>query len=198
VDLDGENREASPIRGVLANHSYNESMEFLGKSAAWIGRFVQALQPRHPRDPGSAYQAVLNQINNRRSLLRKEESSQLQAIAQGLSSETFTQELIIEAMALSAEMSERILGLHLFDVQLLGALIMADGKIAEMQTGEGKTLAAVPAVYVHTLACGGVHVLTANDYLAKRDANWMGEIYRSLGLSVSHISQDMSAAEHTH
>ena len=66
-------------------------------------------------------------------------------------------------MALAAEMAERVLGMRLFDVQILGALVMADGKIAEMQTGEGKTLAAVPAVYALVLACGGVHVLTAND-----------------------------------
>ena len=123
------------------------------------------------------------------------ESSQLQAIAHRLRNKTFDQDSTVEAMALAAEMSERILGLRLFDVQVIGALVMADGKIAEMQTGEGKTLAAVPAVYVLALVCGGVHVLTANDYLAKRDARWMGESYRSLGLSVSYINQSMSSEE---
>jgi preprotein translocase subunit SecA len=168
---------------------------FTRKTADWIGRFVRGLQSGSPRDPGSVYQPVLNQINNRRSQLHVEESSQLQSIARRLRSETFDQNSTVEAMALAAEMSERILGLRLFDVQLIGALVMAEGKIAEMQTGEGKTLAAVPAVYVLALACGGVHVLTANDYLAKRDAGWMGEIYRLLGLTVSYINQGMSAEE---
>jgi preprotein translocase subunit SecA len=170
-------------------------MEFLGKAAAWIGRLFQGLQPGSPRNPNSVCQTVLNQINERRVLLHAEESSQLLEITRRLRNETFNPGLIVEAMALAAEMSERILGLRLFNVQLIGALAMTDGKIAEMQTGEGKTLAAVPAVFVHALACGGVHVLTANDYLAKRDANWMGEIYRSLGLSVSYINQGMSAEE---
>jgi len=165
------------------------------KAAEWIGRFVQGLQPGSSRDPGFAYQTVLNQINKRRALLHLAESSQLQAIARRLRNETFNQDSLVEAMALAAEMSEQILGLRMFDVQLIGALVMADGKIAEMQTGEGKTLAAVPAVYANALAYGGVHVLTANDYLAKRDAGWMGEIYRSLGLSAGYINQGMSAEE---
>ncbi len=168
---------------------------FMRRTADGIGRFIRGLQPGSPRDPSAVYQSTLNQINNRRARSRTEDSSQLHAIAHRLRIETFNPDATIEAMALAAEMSERILGLRLFDVQLIGALIMADGKIAEMQTGEGKTLAAVPAVYVHALACGGVHVLTANDYLAKRDAVWMGEIYRALGLSVSYINQSMSAGE---
>ncbi len=169
--------------------------EFARKAAAWIKKLFQGLQPESPQNPGSVCQTLLNQINERRALLHAEENSQLQEIARRLRNKAFTPDLIAEAMALAAEMSERILGLKLFNVQLIGALAMADGKIAEMQTGEGKTLAAVPAVFVHALACGGVHVLTANDYLAKRDANWMGEIYRSLGLSVRYINQGMSSEE---
>jgi preprotein translocase subunit SecA len=165
------------------------------KAVDWIGRFVRGLRPGSPHDLGSAYHPVLDQINNRRGQLHAEESSQLQAIARRLRKEAFDQDSTVEAMALAAEMSERILGLRLFDVQLIGALVMVEGKIAEMQTGEGKTLAAVPAVYVLALARGGVHVLTANDYLAKRDAEWMGEIYRSLGLSVSYINQSMSSED---
>jgi preprotein translocase subunit SecA len=165
------------------------------KAADWIGRYVRGLQPGSPHDSGSAYQPVLNQINNRRAQLHGEESTQLQAIARRLRGEACDQNSTVEAMALAAEMSERILGQRLFDVQLIGALVMADAKIAEMQTGEGKTLAAVPAVYVLALACSGVHILTANDYLAKRDAEWMGDIYRSLGLSVSYINQSMSSED---
>jgi preprotein translocase subunit SecA len=165
------------------------------KAVEWIKGLFQGLQPGSPQAPGAAYQNVLNQINERRAALHSEDNSKLREIAQRIRRKTFNPELIAEAMALAAEMSERILGLRLFDVQIIGALSMADGKIAEMQTGEGKTLAAVPAVYIQALACGGVHVLTANDYLARRDAGWMGEIYQSLGLSVSYINQGMSAEE---
>ena len=89
----------------------------------------------------------------------------------------------------------RVLGLELFDVQLQAALALADGKIVEMQTGEGKTVAAVPAIAWFARSGLGVHVLTANDYLARRDAAWMGGIYRRLGLSVGVVQQDMTGAE---
>jgi preprotein translocase subunit SecA len=98
---------------------------------------------------------------------------------------------VVETFALSALIAERVLGLRMFDVQILGALGLQRGDIAEMQTGEGKTLAAVPAIVWYALHGRGVHVLTANDYLARRDSQWMGDIYRWFGLSVAHISQKM-------
>ena len=98
---------------------------------------------------------------------------------------------IIETFALAAVIAERVLGLRMFDVQIQGALALQRGHIAEMQTGEGKTLAAVPAVIWYALHSRGVHVLTANDYLARRDAQWMREIYEWFGLSVGYLSQDM-------
>jgi preprotein translocase subunit SecA len=102
---------------------------------------------------------------------------------------------LVATFALTAVVAERVLGLRMFDVQILGALALQRGDIAEMQTGEGKTLAAVPAVVWFALQSRGVHVLTANDYLARRDAAWMRPVYKWFGLSVGHISQDMSAAE---
>jgi preprotein translocase subunit SecA len=102
---------------------------------------------------------------------------------------------LTETFALAAVITERILGLRMFDVQILGALGLARGHIVEMQTGEGKTLAAVPAVAWLALHGRGVHVLTANDYLARRDANWVGAIYEWFGLSVAHVSQSMSPAQ---
>src|SRR2546425_6262865 len=86
----------------------------------------------------------------------------------------------------------------MFDVQIQGAVALASGKIAEMQTGEGKTLAAVPAVVWYAKQRQGVHVMTANDYLARRDAEWMGGIYRFLGLSAGCIQQTMTAEERRH
>lgn len=100
---------------------------------------------------------------------------------------------VIEVFALAAVIAERVLGLRMFDVQLLGGLALQRGHIAEMQTGEGKTLAAVPAVVWYALHGRGVHVLTANDYLARRDAVWMSEIYGWFGLSVAYLSQSMPA-----
>ncbi|MGD1071377.1 MAG: accessory Sec system translocase SecA2 [Bryobacteraceae bacterium] len=100
-----------------------------------------------------------------------------------------------EVIAVTALAAQRELGLELFDVQLHGALSLADGRIAEMQTGEGKTLAAVPAVVWFAKERRGVHVMTVNDYLARRDAAWMGGIYRRLGFSVGCIQQGMAAAD---
>ncbi|MGC8604991.1 MAG: preprotein translocase subunit SecA, partial [Desulfomonilaceae bacterium] len=93
-------------------------------------------------------------------------------------------DLAPEAFALVREASIRTLGMRHFDVQLIGGLVLHQGKIAEMKTGEGKTLAATLAVYLNSLTDKGVHVVTVNDYLAKRDSEWMGEIYKFLGLSV--------------
>ena len=100
-----------------------------------------------------------------------------------------------EVIAATAVVASRVLGLQMFDVQLDGALALAHGKIVEMQTGEGKTLAAVPAIAWYARAGQGVHVLTANDYLARRDASWMGGIYEWLGLSVAAIQQGMDAGD---
>jgi preprotein translocase subunit SecA len=102
---------------------------------------------------------------------------------------------LIDIFAATSVVAARVLGLEMFDVQLQGALALADGKITEMQTGEGKTLAAVPAVVAYAKAGLGVHVITVNDYLARRDAQWMGGIYEFLSLSVGYIQQEMSAEE---
>jgi preprotein translocase subunit SecA len=99
---------------------------------------------------------------------------------------------LVETFALTAVVAERLLGLRMFDVQILGALALVQGHIVEMQTGEGKTLAAVPAVVWFALNGRGVHVLTANDYLARRDAAWVGSIYEWFGLTVAPVSQLMS------
>ncbi len=95
-----------------------------------------------------------------------------------------------EAFALAREAARRALGQHAFDVQIIGGMALHDGKVAEMLTGEGKTLAAVMPVYLNALLGKGVHVVTVNDYLAKRDTVWMGQVYDMLGCSVSCITND--------
>ena len=96
-------------------------------------------------------------------------------------------DLLPEAFAVVREASRRVMGMRHFDVQLIGAMVLHQGKIAEMRTGEGKTLTATLAVYLNALTGKGVHVVTVNDYLASRDAEWMGRLYRFLGLSVGVI-----------
>jgi preprotein translocase subunit SecA len=102
---------------------------------------------------------------------------------------------LVEAFALVAEAAKRVLGIQPFDVQLMAGIAMHHGHIAEMQTGEGKTLAAVFPVYLNALSGEGVHVMTVNDYLARRDAEWMGDIYKLLGLTVGYVVQGMSVVD---
>ena len=101
-------------------------------------------------------------------------------------------EILPEAFAVVREGGKRVLGMRHFDVQMLGGIILHTGQIAEMKTGEGKTLVSTLPAYLNALAGKGVHVITVNDYLARRDAEWMGQIHRFLGLSVGLIQQEMS------
>jgi preprotein translocase subunit SecA len=94
-------------------------------------------------------------------------------------------DLLPEAFAVVREASRRVLGMRHFDVQLVGGIVLHEGKIAEMKTGEGKTLVATLPVYLNALAGKGVHVVTVNDYLARRDSQWMGEIYGFLWSSTT-------------
>jgi preprotein translocase subunit SecA len=103
--------------------------------------------------------------------------------------------LLPEAFATVREAAKRVLGQRPFDVQMRGGMVLHSGKIAEMKTGEGKTLVATLPVYLNALTGKGVHVVTVNDYLAKRDSGWMGQIYRFLGLTVGCIVNDMDDAE---
>jgi preprotein translocase subunit SecA len=104
-------------------------------------------------------------------------------------------EILPEAFALVREAGRRTINMRHFDVQLMGGIVLHEGKIAEMATGEGKTLVATLAVYLNSLMGRGVHVVTVNDYLARRDAVWMGPIYQTLGLSVGVIQHDSSFEE---
>ena len=126
----------------------------------------------------------IDEINSRRRELAQLQDHELRTAADNASDPG-------ETIAVSATAAARLLGLEMFDVQLWGALALAGGKIAEMQTGEGKTLTAVPAVLWYAKAGKGVHVMTVNDYLARRDAQWMGPIYEFFGLSVGCIQQTM-------
>ena len=102
------------------------------------------------------------------------------------------EDLIPEAFATVREAAKRTIGQRHFDVQLMGGMVLHEGRIAEMKTGEGKTLVATLPVYLNALTGRGVHVVTVNDYLAKRDAAWMGAIYKFLGLAVGVIVHELN------
>ncbi len=104
-------------------------------------------------------------------------------------------ELLPEAFAVVREASKRVLGMRHFDVQLIGGMVLHEGQIAEMKTGEGKTLVATLPSFLNALTGRGVHVVTVNDYLARRDAEWMGQVHRFLGLTVGLIQQEMSPTD---
>ena len=104
-------------------------------------------------------------------------------------------EILVEAFAVVREAGRRVLDMRHFDVQLIGGMVLHQGKIAEMKTGEGKTLVATLPVYLNALSGRGVHVVTVNDYLAKRDSEWMGKLYRFLGLSVGVIVHELDDEE---
>ncbi|HEY6253980.1 MAG TPA: hypothetical protein VI685_28830, partial [Candidatus Angelobacter sp.] len=137
---------------------------------------------------GSSAQSGIERINKLRARLAPLSDDDLRLFAQDNTGR-------LETMAAAAVVASRVLGQEMFDVQLQGALAMTEGRIAEMQTGEGKTLAAVPAVVCYARAAGSVHVMTVNDYLARRDAQWMGDIYRFFGLSVGYVQREMTTEE---
>src|SRR6058998_2538253 len=104
-------------------------------------------------------------------------------------------DLLHEAFAVVREAGRRVLNMRHFDVQLIGGAVLHHGKIAEMKTGEGKTLVATLPAYLNALGGKGVHVVMVNDYLARRDSEWMGRIYRFLGMTVGVIQHDLNDAE---
>ncbi len=126
---------------------------------------------------------------------RLEGSSDLEPAARKQLEQEALDELLPEAFACVREASLRSTGMRHFDVQLIGGMVLHSGRIAEMRTGEGKTLVATLAVYLNALLGKGVHVITVNDYLARRDAEWMGKIYKFLGMTVGIIQNDMDDFE---
>lgn len=137
-------------------------------------------------DEVSALEGEFSKLND--DELREKTSEFKQRIADGEPLDY----LLPEAFAVVREAAKRVLGLRPFDVQIIGGIALHNGQIAEMKTGEGKTLVAVLAVYLNALEGKGVHVVTVNDYLAARDAEWMGKIYRFLGMSVGIIVNSLS------
>ncbi len=138
---------------------------------------------------------IVEKINNFEPEIQKLTDEELKAktaeFKEQLANEKTLDDILPEAFAVVREASKRVLGMRHFDVQLIGGIILHQGRIAEMKTGEGKTLVATLPVYLNALTGKGVHVITVNDYLAKRDSEWMGKVYRFLGLSVGLVIAGM-------
>ena len=139
---------------------------------------------------------IVNKINSLEPEMEKLSDSELVAktpyFKEQLKNGKNLDDILPEAFAVVREASKRVLGMRHFDVQLIGGIILHQGRIAEMKTGEGKTLVATLPVYLNALTGEGVHVVTVNDYLAKRDSEWMGNLYRFLGLSVGLVIAGMN------
>ncbi|MDR3233938.1 MAG: SEC-C domain-containing protein [Planctomycetaceae bacterium] len=150
-------------------------------------RYIKRLQPKV--DAINALEAGLQQLSN--DELKGKTAEFRQRLAGG---ETLD-DILTEAFAVCRETSQRVLGLRHYDVQLMGGMVLHSGAIAEMMTGEGKTLVATLPAYLNALEGKGVHVVTVNDYLARRDMEWMGPLYLALGISVGTIQSNMPADE---
>ena len=142
---------------------------------------------------------IVKKINSLEPQMGKLSDAELQAktpeFRERLANGEKLEALLPEAFAVVREASQRVLKMRHYDVQLVGGMILNDGKIAEMKTGEGKTLVATLAAYLNALPGHGVHVVTVNDYLARRDAEWMGEIYGFLGMTTGVIVSGLDNAE---
>ena len=153
---------------------------------------------KHQRDV-KAIQPTVDRINALEPSVSSQTDQELRAntgrLKTRLAGGDTLEDLLPEAFAVVREASRRVLKMRHFDVQLMGGVVLHQGKIAEMKTGEGKTLVATLPVYLNSLEGKGVHVITVNDYLARRDAEWMGKVYRFLGLSVGVIQHDMDDDE---
>jgi preprotein translocase subunit SecA len=163
--------------GAIAKAMFGSSNERYVKSLDKIVRTIEALEPQIQELSDAELQA------------------QTAKFREQLDAGKELDDILPEAFATVREASVRVLGMRHFDVQMVGGIVLHRGSIAEMRTGEGKTLVGTLAVYLNALTGKGVHVVTVNDYLARRDAEWMGQIYRWLGLTVGVIVPNMSEGE---
>lgn len=161
----------------------------------WLSKFIGDSDEKKL----SALSPIILRINELEEPIKKLSDEELRAKTDGfkkrLAAGAALDEILPEAFACVREASIRTIGLRHFDVQLLGGIVLHQGKISEMKTGEGKTLVATLPAYLNALSGDGVHVVTVNDYLAKRDSEWMGPIFRALDLSVGCIQHDMDPEE---
>ncbi len=157
-----------------------------------MGRFFKTYSEKEVK----RVQPIIDKINGLEDEISKLSDEELRAKTDEFRAELkegkTLDDILPEAFAVVREASKRVLGMRHFDVQLIGGIVLHQGRIAEMKTGEGKTLVATLPVYLNALSGEGVHVITVNDYLAKRDSEWMGKVYRFLGLTVGLVINGMN------
>ncbi|HKQ74299.1 MAG TPA: accessory Sec system translocase SecA2 [Blastocatellia bacterium] len=162
----------------------------------WMRRLEKWRGIEHIEENLAPYEEALREIKRQGEAFARKTDERLREIAASLRERArggaSPDELLVEVFAVSREAADRALGMRPFDVQMMAGMALHQGKLVEMQTGEGKTLAAVAPACLNALMGRGVHILTFNDYLARRDAAWMGPVYRFLGLSVGAIQEGMS------
>ena len=153
---------------------------------------------QHERELKS-FKPLVDKVNSLEPTMQALSDSELKAKTQQFKEQIKNgqalNELLPESFAVCREASRRVLGLRHYDVQLIGGLVLHQGSIAEMKTGEGKTLVATLPVYLNALTGKGVHIVTVNDYLAKRDTEWMGQVYHYLGLTTGTITHNLNDQE---
>ena len=159
-----------------------------------IGKLLAKLVGDPNEKQLSQLRPIVDQINahedSMRGLMDDDLAAMTYEFRARLASGESLDDLLPEAFAAVREASSRVLAMRHFDVQMIGGVVLHQGKIAEMRTGEGKTLVATLAAYLNALDDKAVHVVTVNDYLAKRDAEWMGPVYQFMGLSVGCLQQN--------
>lgn len=162
-------------------------------------KFVTAIFGDYSKKEVKKLQKTVDKINGLeekyQAMSDKELSSQTKLFKERLANGETLDDILPEAFAVCREGAVRVLGMRHFDVQLIGGIVLHQGRIAEMKTGEGKTLVATLPAYLNALTGEGVHIVTVNDYLAKRDSEWMGKLYRFLGLTVGLIIHEKNNAE---
>ena len=170
-----------------------KTLSKLFKSDAGFGRIVEQINALEPEIQKLSDEEILKESERLKTLIQGSPSTSSGAkdlLVPEQSRRATLDEVLPRAFALVRETAKRTLGQRHFDVQLMGGIVLHQGKIAEMRTGEGKTLAATLPAYLNALAGKGVHVVTVNEYLAKRDTVWMGQIYHALGLTISCLIHD--------
>jgi len=162
-------------------------------------KFVTAIFGDYSKKEVKKLQKTVEKINDLADKYKemddKELTAQTQIFKDRLAEGETLDDILPEAFAVCREAADRVIGLRHFDVQLIGGIVLHQGRIAEMKTGEGKTLVATLPAYLNALTGEGVHIVTVNDYLAKRDSEWMGKVYRFLGLSVGLIVHEKNNAQ---
>src|SRR5574344_640498 len=163
-----------------------------------MGLFTKVFGTYSQRELKSIY-PIVDKITALEEDYKKLTDAQLQAktpeFKERLANGETLDDILPEAFATVREAADRVLGMRPYRVQLVGGVVLHQGRIAEMKTGEGKTLVATLPAYLNALTGEGVHIVTVNDYLAKRDSEWMGKVYRFMGLSVGLIVHDLSSEE---